>query len=599
MEQHIVIALILSEPSPAVFHRSLCNEGQGAGGPSKLCQAKARLKIIGVASHNEGLIITRPMPEGAPARLFLSYSHKDESLRQALGDHLASLQREGVIDLWHDRKISAGQDWAGAIDANLEEADIVLCLVSAGFLASPYCNDKELKRALERHAAGEAFVIPVILRPVEWSGSPLGRLQALPANAKPVTSWSNRDQAYLSIAAGIREVASKLAERPKPPTGQAPTPKPSTGQAPTPIPSKESNPARPAGDGTLSTSPAGPDPTTVALEIPEGPVRHDSAFYIHPADEARSCAELDKPGALVRIKSPKGFGKSSLTARLLAYASGKGYRSIALNLEGTDQKFFAEPELFMQWFCAAVGKGLGLRVRTEEYWDDIFGANDNSTDYFENYLLKSDPTPLVLAIDNFDRIFAHAAIESDFCGLLRSWHERARSNPLWERFRLVLSHSQESYLQKDINQSPFNVGLSVELGELPPQAVTRLVDLHGLQLREGEVAQLLELVGGHPYLVRKALYELANGLPFATFLREAPTEAGVYGDHLRGLLKAVEDYPELEEALRQVVNSAEPVKLRSEPAFKLESLGVVVPEGNLERPRCRLYATYLADRLAR
>jgi hypothetical protein len=335
------------------------------------------------------------------------------------------------------------------------------------------------------------------------------------------------------------------------------------------------------------------------LEIPEGPVRHDSAFYIHPTDEARCTAELDKPGALIRIKSPKGFGKSSLAARLMAYASGKCYRTVALNLEGTDQKFFADPELFMQWFCASVGKELGLRVRKEEYWDDIFGANDNSTDYFEKYLLKPDATHLVLAIDNFDRIFAHPAIEADFCGLLRSWHERARSNPLWERFRLVLSHSQESYLQKDINQSPFNVGLPVELGELPPGEVARLVALHGLNLSEEELGQLLELVGVHPYLVRKALYALANGLPFASFLREAPTEGGVYGDHLRGILKAVEDHPELAEALRQVVNSPVPVKLRSEQAFKLESLGVLVPEANLVRPRCRLYATYLADRLAR
>jgi hypothetical protein len=139
----------------------------------------------------------------------------------------------------------------------------------------------------------------------------------------------------------------------------------------------------------------------------------------------------------------------------------------------------------------------------------------------------------------------------------------------------------------------------VELGELAPEQVRHLVALHGLPLSETEIGDLLELVGGHPYLVRRALYELANGLPFATFLEQAPTEAGVYGDHLRGLLKAVEDHPELGDALRLVVNSPEPVKLRSEQAFKLESLGVVVPEGNLERPRCRLYSLYLADRLAR
>jgi hypothetical protein len=533
------------------------------------------------------------MSKGSPIRLFISYSHQDEALRKRLGDHLAGLQREGVIDLWHDRKISAGQEWAGAIDANLEAADVILCLVSAGFMASPYCNDRELSRALERHNAGEAWVIPVILRPVDWHNTDFARLQALPDNAKPVTNWSNRDEAYLSITRGIREVAKQLAERPISTTllaGATPAGAPSAGvQAPSSGAAKGAS-----AHGPVSAPSATP---AASLEIPEGTVRHDSLFYIHLADEARCCAELDQPGALIRIKSPKGFGKSSLTARLLAYATGQGYRSVFLNLEGTDQKFFADPELYMQWFCASVGKELGLRVHKEDYWDDIFGANDNSSDYFEKYLLKPDSTPLVVAIDNFDRIFAHAAIETDFCGLLRSWHERARSNPLWERFRLVLSHSQESYATKDINQSPFNVGLPVELGELQPDQVRQLVGLHGLPLDEVEVAQLLELVGGHPYLVRKALYELANGLPFATFLLDAPTEAGVFGNHLRGLLKAVEDQPKLAEALRHVVNSSGPVKLRSEQAFKLESLGLLVPEGNLERPRCRLYAQYMADRL--
>jgi hypothetical protein len=532
------------------------------------------------------------MPEKAAVRLFISYSHKDESLREKLGDHLSALQREGVIDLWHDRKISAGQEWAGQISENLEEAEIILCLVSAGFLASPYCSDIELKRALERHDAGDACVIPVILRPSDWTNTALGRLQALPAEGKPVTDWSNRDKAFLSIALGIREVAEERAARPGPTRPAEPAASTSKGKAPAPAPAIPSGAPAPAPSGA-TPSPGG------TLEIPEGPVRHDSTFYIQPADEARCCAELDKPGALIRIKSPRGFGKSSLTARLLAYARGKGYRTVSIDLIGTDQKFFSDPDQFMQWFCAAVGKGLDLRVRTEDYWDDIFGANDNSSDYFEKYLLKPEETPLLLAIDNFDRIFAHAAIETDFCGLLRSWHERARNNPLWERFRLVLAHSQEPYLSKDINQSPFNVGLPVELGELTPEQVRHLVTLHGLSLSEAEVGQLLELVGGHPYLVRKALYELANGLPFSTFLQEAPTEAGVYGDHLRGLLKAVEDHPELGDALRQVVNSPEPVKLRSEQAFKLESLGVVVPEGNLERPRCRLYSLYLADRLAR
>jgi len=158
------------------------------------------------------------------------------------------------------------------------------------------------------------------------------------------------------------------------------------------------------------------------------------------------------------------MGKSSLMARLLAHAAGKGYRTVRLNLEEANQKFFEDPDRFMQWFCAAVGKGLGLRIKTEEYWDDIFGANDNSRDYLETYLLKSDSAPLVLAIDNFDRVFAHGAIETDFCGL-------------------IIAHAQESYLQKDINQSPFNVGLPVELGEFSAEQVRELVRLYDLMAR--------------------------------------------------------------------------------------------------------------------
>ena len=149
----------------------------------------------------------------SPIRLFICYSHKDERQRIALGDHIAAMQREGVIATLHDRQITAGQDWAEEINDKLEAADIILCLVSAGFLASPYCQDKELKRALERHEASEALVIPVILKPADWATSPLGRLQALPANAKPVTTWSNRDEAFTSVAQGIRKAAQKLSEK--------------------------------------------------------------------------------------------------------------------------------------------------------------------------------------------------------------------------------------------------------------------------------------------------------------------------------------------------------------------------------------------------
>lgn len=143
--------------------------------------------------------------------VFFSYSHKDEDLRDELAKQLSILKRQGVITTWHDREISAGTEWAGAIDAHMNSAQVILLLISADFLASDYCWDIEVKRAMERHQAGEARVIPVILRPVDyWQEAPFGKLQAFPINAKPVTTWDNRDAAFVDVAQAIRKVVKEL-----------------------------------------------------------------------------------------------------------------------------------------------------------------------------------------------------------------------------------------------------------------------------------------------------------------------------------------------------------------------------------------------------
>ena len=145
-----------------------------------------------------------------PLRLFYSYSHKDEALRAELETHLAILKRQGLIEPWHDRRIEPGTNWAGAIDSNLDEADILLLLVSADFIASPYCYEKEMQRALERHHASQLRVIPIILRPTDFKGAPFEKLQALPKDARPVTVWKDRDEAWTDVARGIRRVVESL-----------------------------------------------------------------------------------------------------------------------------------------------------------------------------------------------------------------------------------------------------------------------------------------------------------------------------------------------------------------------------------------------------
>lgn len=144
--------------------------------------------------------------------LFCSYTHEDEEHKSALDKHLSTLKRLGLIRMWHDREITAGNNWEKEIDTNIMKADVVLLLVSADFLASDYCYGVELKAALTRHNNGKARVIPIIVRAVDWTSTPIEKLQALPKDAFPITSWSNRDEAWTDVTKGIRKAVEEIIE---------------------------------------------------------------------------------------------------------------------------------------------------------------------------------------------------------------------------------------------------------------------------------------------------------------------------------------------------------------------------------------------------
>jgi internalin A len=147
------------------------------------------------------------------ARLFISYAHKDETLRAELDAHLKLFQRTGLIDKWDDRLIKPGEQWKGSIDQNLESADIILLLVSADFLNSDFCWNQEMERALERHTAGEAVVIPVIIRDCAWQAAKFAKLQALPKEGKAVTLWPDRDSGWRNVAEGIKQAADEIQKK--------------------------------------------------------------------------------------------------------------------------------------------------------------------------------------------------------------------------------------------------------------------------------------------------------------------------------------------------------------------------------------------------
>ena len=150
-----------------------------------------------------------------PLQGVFCYSHKDESLRNELENHLSLLKHEGLISTWHDRKIGPGKEFDEEIDETLSSAQVVLLLISSDFMASNYCYNVEMNRALDRHKIHMARVIPIILRPTDWRTSPFGRLIALPTDGQPVISnkWDSQDEAFLDVAEGIRRAITEGTEK--------------------------------------------------------------------------------------------------------------------------------------------------------------------------------------------------------------------------------------------------------------------------------------------------------------------------------------------------------------------------------------------------
>lgn len=334
-------------------------------------------------------------------------------------------------------------------------------------------------------------------------------------------------------------------------------------------------------------------------EQPEGQVSLDSAFYIARPPIENDCYEtILQPGALIRIKAPRQTGKTSLLSRTLDYAKKQGCQAAYLNLQSADAEFLGSLDKFLQWFCGSIAQELNLPDKLAEYWQGVLGSKNKCTNYFQRYLLSEIKSPVVLGLDEVDQIFQHPEVAAEFFGLLRAWHEKSKNQTTWQKLRLAIAHSKEVYIPLNINQSPFNVGLPIELPEFNQSQVEDLVQKYHLDWGEEEVKQLMTMVGGHPYLVRVALYEIARDrISLSQFLQIAPTEEGMFGDHLRRHLSNLQEDDKLVAAIRQVITADTAVRLDTGLAFKLRSMGLVNFQGNDVTPLCDLYRLYFRERL--
>jgi hypothetical protein len=347
------------------------------------------------------------------------------------------------------------------------------------------------------------------------------------------------------------------------------------------------------------------DNSSPALEVdapltPQDWVEAEVSNYVErPPIESRCYETILQSGSLLRIKAPKRMGKTWLIDRILIQAAKENYGTVRLSLLLADGAILKSLDEFLRWLCVVVCRQLKLPTQLGNYWEQGLGSNYNCTMYFEEYVLTQINRPLVLALDDVDRIFPYDHIAGDFFGLLRAWHEEAKSRNIWKKLRLLVAHSTDVYIPLNINRSPFNVGVPIELPEFTLQQVQDLAKRQGLDWDSSQVMQLMALVGGHPYLVQRAIYSLTRqDITFEQLLQTAHTESGIYSDHLRGHLWNLQEHPELAMAMKKVVEVANSVQLESMQSFKLQSLGLVRLNGNDVKPWCNLYARYFCDRLS-
>ena len=337
---------------------------------------------------------------------------------------------------------------------------------------------------------------------------------------------------------------------------------------------------------------------TLALELPGEPMPIDSRFYVErPPIEASAYAEIEKPGGLVRIKAARKMGKSSLMLRIVHQATAKGYHTVTVDFQQADSEIFVSLDKFLRWFSANVASQLNLEPNLDDYWDEDMGSKTSCSVYLKGYLLAQINRPLVLVLNEVNRVFEHPNIAQDFLPLLRFWHEQGKQDKTWQQLRLVVVHSTEIYISLNINQSPFNVGLPLKLPEFTPEQVEDFARRHGLNWSESAIAQLMNTIGGHPYLVHLAFYRICSQqMTLEELLQGAATQTGIYSDHLRSHLATLQEQPELAQAFKKVARSETGICLEPILAYQLESMGLVKLDGNTCTTSCELYRLYFKDK---
>ncbi|GAA5315257.1 MAG: hypothetical protein AseanaTS_04610 [Candidatus Pelagadaptatus aseana] len=344
------------------------------------------------------------------------------------------------------------------------------------------------------------------------------------------------------------------------------------------------------------------------LEYPGAALSFSSPFYIErSAEEARAYAELNNPGCVLRIKGPKKMGKSSLMLRVLDQAETDGYHRVSVDLQQADRNILTDLDLLLKWLCLQISAQLGIKAELDDYWNPLIGSKLSCTNYLQQAILADLDAPVVLVINELNRIFDFEEVSQDFLPLLRSWFEEAKHNQDMQKLRQVLVYSTEVYVQLDLNLSPFNIGLAIELSPFSQEQVAQLGKAYGLNWHadgtlHNPVSILHTAVNGHPYLIQLVLYTLASkeGLiespreEIENILSMSSKPGGLFHDFLTQLLSDLSANANAMSGFKKLHGDGDQ-KLLPIESYQLERLGLARIKDGKTLPVNHLASNFLLD----
>lgn len=505
-------------------------------------------------------------------RIFISYKRNNQN---AEADESVALQVFQALAQQHqvfiDQTMLVGTRWAERIETEIRQADFLITFLSGQSVYSEMV-EAEIRMAhnLGQLQGGKPAILPVRLAYREPFQYPLSAY----LNDINWAFWQGMEDTprliaelnqaicggQLSIGA-IQAKADILQSNPLP-------------SLPRPLPSAQ----------------------PVSLEMPEGTMDCESKFYVERSSDPLALEAIKRQGVTITIKGPRQMGKSSLLIRTIETAVTASKRVAFLDFQLFDKATLNNADSFFQQFCSWLTLELEMADKVDEYWQMPLGNSQRCTRYVGRYLLKDFGKPLVLAMDEVESVF-DSEFRSDFFGMLRSWHNSRATTPIWKKLDLALVTSTEPYqLIDNLNQSPFNVGVVIDLEDFTAEQVANLNHLHGSPFNLNEERQLIRLLGGHPYLVRLALYSVASGrLSSSELFANATADNGPFGNHLRNHLFRLHNKTELVQGMLQVIHQN---NCKDERVFfRLRGAGLVHREKLVVMPRCQLYAEYFRENL--